>query len=81
MRPAAGARRFFFYVMTKRLPTPDAADAFAKGVWTAADVSALLDVPAMLVKLLPAAFRSAQWCIQGPALFLFWLLDRRWIAP
>lgn len=70
--------------MLKRSPTPDAADALAKGVWTAAEVATLLDVPEVLVdrwcrvKLLPAAFRGGQWWIEGRALFLF---CRRRIEP
>lgn len=74
----------FFFAMPKRSPTPDAADALIKGVWTAAEVSAWLDVPLVLVerwcrvKLLPAAFRGDQWRIEGRALFLF---CRRSIEP
>ena len=77
-------RPFLFLTMPKRSPTPDDADALAKGVWTAAEVATLLDVPQVLVerwcrvKLLPAAFRGDQWWIEGRALFLF---CRRRIEP
>ena len=73
----AGPPLFFFLTMPKRSPTPDATDALAKGVWTAAEVSTLLDVPVVLVerwcrvRLLPASQRAGEWQIPGRALFLF----------
>lgn len=70
--------------MPKRSPTAEAADALTQGVWTAAEVAVLLDVPEMLVdrwcrvRLLPASQRGGEWQIPGRALFLF---CRRRIEP
>jgi hypothetical protein len=63
--------------MPKRETTPNAVDALSKGVWTAAEVATLLDVPLVLVErwcrlqILPARWRGDQWWIEGRALFLF----------
>jgi len=82
VRPHA-APLFFFAMPRKRVTTsPDAAALLQRGTWTAAEVAALLDVPAVLVErwalagLVPGArIESGAWRLPGRGLFLF--LGRR----